>query len=302
MRRDATPASTGAAEPERVDIEVAGCRTATFRYGDPDGPVVLALHGFRGTHAGLAPLSRELAARGFRVIAPDAPGCGASDRLRGVHDVESIAGWFRELARACGNPRTLLGHSFGSVIVAATAARRGEEGTAVLINPVASLPLDGVSRHGASLARLFYAAASRLPDRAGRALLAHPLGAVVSAAVMTTTRDRALRRWIRDEHRRQAGAFADRDSVLQLYRAAIAATVIDHAPALTCPTLIIGAERDQLSPVAAQRALGDSLADATVRILPGRGHLIPYEAPGLAAETIDAWLTAQQRRAEPDPA
>jgi len=292
MRPDVAPATT--VDPQRVDVVVDGCRTATFCYGPPDAPTVLALHGFRGTHFGLDPLARALVRHGFRVIAPDAPGCGVSERLTRPHDVDGFTAWFAAFARACGEPATLLGHSFGSVVVAAAASRELRPRHVVLVNPVASLPLKGVSRAAASLARTFYAAAGRLPERAGHALLAHRMGARVSAAVMTTTRDRSLRRWIRDEHLRQVGAFADRESVLQQYRAASLATVVPFAPTLTCPTLIIGAGRDQLSPVSAVQGLGALVPEASVHILPGQGHLIPYEAPDAAASLISSWVVDQQ--------
>lgn len=56
-----------------------GAERMHVRIWDADGPTVMIAHGVTGTSADHTPLARNLRARGFRVIAPDAPGCGRSD-------------------------------------------------------------------------------------------------------------------------------------------------------------------------------------------------------------------------------
>ena len=56
-----------------------GAERMHVRIWDADGPTVMIAHGVTGTGADHTPLARNLRTRGFRVIAPDAPGCGRSD-------------------------------------------------------------------------------------------------------------------------------------------------------------------------------------------------------------------------------
>ncbi|MFC3674629.1 alpha/beta fold hydrolase [Ferrovibrio xuzhouensis] len=54
---------------------------AAFLYGrqeNPDGPVVLLVHGWEDDHLSWAPLIDRLVAAGYRVLAPDLPGHGRS--------------------------------------------------------------------------------------------------------------------------------------------------------------------------------------------------------------------------------
>ena len=55
-----------------------GVRTAWLEAGPPDAPPVVLLHGLGATNASMLPLLGDLA-RDHRVLAPDAPGFGASE-------------------------------------------------------------------------------------------------------------------------------------------------------------------------------------------------------------------------------
>ena len=279
---------------------VRGTRTALYAYGPDDGPTILAIHGFRGTHEGLQPLAARLGEAGYRVIVPDLPGSGASGPLPGGHDAEQYGAWLLGVTEQVPTPQLLLGHSFGSVIVAAAIAQGAAHEGVVLINPILASPLTGPKRIATAAARAYYALASVLPEALGRRLLASRWIAGLSGALMTSTPDRRERRWIREEHLRQAGAFCSRDSVLESYRATIATTVTEYAPAVTRPALVIGADRDPLSPAWALTPEASGLTGGTFHVFPNRGHLLQYaEVPALTA-LIAAWdrerLTAGTRR------
>lgn len=271
-------------------MEAAGSRTAVFAYGDPAAPAVLAVHGFRGTHFGLEPVARALAARGHRVLVPDLPATGASTPLDGPHDAAGYARWLAALSGRLGAPPVLLGHSFGSVVVAAAVAAGIPHRAVVLVNPIATPPLE-VSRRGAVAAtRAYYGLARRLPTRPARSLLASKAVAVLTSELMATSTDRELRRWMRGEHVRQAGLFADRDAVLEAFAASTGGTVRDFAGRFPAPTLLVAGERDDLGPVETQRRLAALIPDGTLHVLPGVGHLIHYEATDAAAGVVAGWL------------
>ncbi len=276
-------------QSDALPIEAGGSRTTVYTYGPEDGPAVLAVHGFRGTHYGLEPLAIALASHGYRVLVPDLPGAGASSPLQGTHDAVGYGAWLGELAERLPQTKLLLGHSFGSVIVSAAVAQGTTPDGTVLINPILEPPLTGPRRIATAAARSYYALARHLPPELGRRLLASKLIAGIGGSLMTSTQDRTLRRWIRDEHLRQAGAFASRDVVLEGFIASTSTTVADFAAHFTSPTLLLGAERDPLSPPSACTAVATGIRAGTFHIFPDRGHLLPYEEAQELSHLVVEW-------------
>ena len=111
-------------------VEAAGATTAVFEYpaSVPDAPTFVLVHGFRGTHHGLLPVVAAMPEARF--LAPDLPGFGESSPLPGGHSLDGYATWLRELLAAedAGAAAIVLGHSFGSLIVARAAAAAGAAG------------------------------------------------------------------------------------------------------------------------------------------------------------------------------
>jgi pimeloyl-ACP methyl ester carboxylesterase len=108
-------------------VDVAGHRWV-YAYSDaapPDAPTLVMLHGFTGSKENWYPLARELRRR-YRLIIPDLPGWGDSERRPGA-DYGFVAQSARVAAFiAAVSPRgpvVLLGHSMGGGIAALTAAR-----------------------------------------------------------------------------------------------------------------------------------------------------------------------------------
>ncbi|MEO6827800.1 MAG: alpha/beta hydrolase [Microbacteriaceae bacterium] len=289
-----------------ASIELAGRVTRYWEYGDPGAAVTLVLvHGFRGDHHGLEPVVAQLP--GLRMICPDLPGFGESEPLGGRHDLAGYAGWLRALITKLEIEKDflLLGHSFGSIVVSAALAPDPIEPTdypprrpdrLILINPIAAPALQGPRGILTRLAVFYYWLASILPDRLGFALLRNRVIVRVMSMAMAKTRDRSLRGWIHDQHDRYFSAFSDRKVVLEAFRASVGADVSSFAAMITVPTLLIAAERDDITALPAQYRLAALFPDATLRVIAGVGHLIHYEAPEQAAQYIREFLASR-----PDP-
>lgn len=271
----------------RDELALRGGRTACWTYGPPDAPNTLVfLHGLRGDHHGLEPITAHLGA-GLRVVVPDLPGFGASPPLRGhTHDVDGYAAWAAELLDALGGDPVLAGHSFGSVVAAATAAtvrvRR-----LVLVNPIATVPQHPMTRVTVGYHRL----AAALPERVGTALLRSPVVTRIASSAMATTDDRTLRRWIHAEHGRYFAGFADRRVLLEAFHASIAHDVTEFAAQVTVPTLLVAAERDDIAPLPDQHALVRRFPDARLVVVPAVGHLAHYEAPAAVAAAVTGFVS-----------
>ncbi|MHA7207806.1 alpha/beta fold hydrolase [Arthrobacter sp. MDT1-65] len=258
--------------------------------GDDPGATIVMVHGFRGDHHGLLRLVEELPRH--RILLPDLPGFGQGGELPGTHDVAAYARFIGDTVRRLApEPRVLLGHSFGSIIAAEAAALEpGLADALVLVNPISAPALEGPSRLASRIAEAYYVAADRLPEAAGRALLANPVIVRGMSVFMAKTKDRSLRRWIHGQHSAYFSSFASRRVVLEAFRASISGTVRDRAGDLALPVLLIAAEQDDIGSVPSQRELAALVPDATLAVLPGVGHLVHYEKPREAALLIEDFL------------
>jgi len=59
---------------------------------------------------------------------------------------------------------------------------------------------------------------------------------------------------------------------------------------IKCPALVMTGELDTWSPPAQHEAMASRIADSTLVIVPGAGHMLPLEAPGAVNQAISDWL------------
>ncbi|MDO5493609.1 MAG: alpha/beta hydrolase [Nesterenkonia sp.] len=294
----------------RLDLADGPTRVRVHRYaaarrpeagGLPGGGArrrrLLMVHGFRGDHHGMLRLVGHL--DDVDVVVPDLPGFGASPPLPGSHTVEAYAEVLEAVAAAEGFDAgdVVLGHSFGSVVVAHHAAqhRRRWSGV-VLVGPISDELFAGPLLPGALATEAYYRLAASLPERAGVAVLRSRLALAVTDRAMITSRDPTVCDYIRDQHRRHFGGFADRRTVLEAYRASSRHTVTEVADRITDPVLLITGVRDPMTTPVGLGRLRGRLPQARTETLRGVGHLIHYEAPGAAAAAVRRFLADGARR------
>lgn len=141
-----------------ASVTVRGRTVSYATFGDPDGTPVVAFHGTPGSRAFGAFLDETARARGVRVLAPDRPGVGSSERVpeRSVADAAAFAEGFLDAldVEAAG----VLGFSGGGPHALACPALVPERvlGTALLASPAppsADVPQDAMIRVTHALAR-----------------------------------------------------------------------------------------------------------------------------------------------------
>jgi pimeloyl-ACP methyl ester carboxylesterase len=282
--------------PQTVnELDLLGSRTRYWTYGAAESAVTIVIvHGYRGEHHGLEPVIAQL--RDVRVIAPDLPGFGESTPMTDAHhDIEGYRRWLGEFVRALGlgADAVVLGHSFGSIIVAHAVARGNiVPERIVLINPIAALPSGPVKATGTAALIGAHRLAGRFGDRIGTWLIGNRAVVRGMSLGMAVTRDPVLRRWIHAQHDAYFSDFAGMDTVLEAFAASVSNTVTEVAADVTARTLLIGAEQDQIAPATAVVELADRMPDSTLRMIPGVGHLIHYETPYPAARYLVEFLGA----------
>ncbi|QIZ98840.1 alpha/beta hydrolase [Leifsonia sp. PS1209] len=280
-----------------AEVSILGGTTRYWDYGDPSAPTTLVLvHGFRGDHHGLEPVVAQLP--GVRMISPDLPGFGASTPLtQAKHDIDGYARWLRAFAGSLGidGRFVLLGHSFGSIVVSAALADEAapdalHPNDVVLVNPIGQPALEGPRGIMTRLAIFYYWLAAALPRGLGFGLLRNRAIVRVMSVTMAKTKDRSLRRWIHDQHDRYFSAFSDRDVVLDAFTASVSHDVSEYAARIPERTLLVAAQKDDITPISAQYRLQKLFPDARLVVIPGVGHLIHYETPAEAARAIEDFL------------
>lgn len=274
----------------RHEVAVRGGTTAYWVYGDADAATTLvAVHGFRGEHHGLEPVVAYL--DGVRVISPDLPGFGETPPLPGrEHTLETYADWLTGFVAVVAPGAVILGHSFGSIVVAAAVAGGLQTPRVILVNPIGAPALEGPRGILTRLAVFYYWAGAKLPRRLGDALLRTRLVVRAMSVSMAKTRDTQLRAFIHDQHDTYFSRFSDRDVLHEGFVASVSNDVRRFAPSIAQPTLLIAAQQDDITPIEAQRHLQTLFRRAELVEIPDVGHLIHYETPREAASAITRFL------------
>jgi pimeloyl-ACP methyl ester carboxylesterase len=272
------------------EVAVLGGSTAYWEYGRPDAETtIVAVHGFRGEHHGLEPVVAHLP--GVRVISPDLPGFGETAPIPGRrHDLSLYREWLAAFAESVAPGAVILGHSFGSIVVSAAVAGGLETPRVILVNPIGAPALEGPRGLLTRLAVFYYWAGARLPRRLGDALLRNGLIVRVMSASMAKTRDPGIRRFVHDQHDTYFSRFADRDVLHDAFVTSVSHDVRAFAPRISQPTLLIAAQRDDITPIEAERRLATMFSDARLVEIPDVGHLVHYETPAVAADAITRFL------------
>ena len=263
------------------DLELTshdGARLAVHVCGPDDGPVVVLAHCWTGSQHTWAPVTRRLLAKGCRVVRWDQRGHGRSVAGHKRHSVEGLADDLETVLRELDlRDVVLAGHSMGGMTIQALATHHRDvfhERTKGIVliataghavrNPVNGAALDLIAAN--RLERLFERPGT------GRVLVRSSFGRSPKAGHVHAT----LADWlatpahVRNEFLR---AFAELD-------------LREGNAAIDVPTQILVGSFDTLTPVFAARALHATIPGSTLRILPGKGHMLPYEAPDEVAGAI----------------
>jgi len=250
-------------------------------------PTLILIHGFRGTHHGLAKIAEYLPH--YNLVIPDLPGFGEGETLP-TYDLDTYVEWLHTLVSKYDKPY-LLGHSFGSIITAAYAAKYGDTiEKLILVNPIGAPALEGPRGALTKLAIFYYQLGKALPAPIAKAWLSSHVSTLVMSKVMTKTKDRKLRKFIDQQHIQYFSRFHSADSVHQGFVTSVTNSVRDVAGHITIKTLLIVGALDDITPLEKQKELVRLFPDATLVTIEGVGHLTHYETPKDVASAVQAFI------------
>ncbi len=280
---------------KQCSVDVDGVSTAYWEYGNPRSPIQLVLiHGFRGDHHGLEPIVAELGPD-IHCVIPDLPGFGLSSPLPSPATIESFRNWLVSFLNILGVPAetVVLGHSFGSIVVASAASEISEH-RLILINPIAANALQGPRGVLTRLAVLYYKLAAVLPERMGFALLKNKAIVRIMSVTMAKTKDKDLRKWIHHQHDLYFSDFATRESLLEAFETSVSNDVSEYSSTISQDILLLVADLDDITALPQQRELAAGIPQSSLEIVSGVGHLVHYEAADFAADNIRQFLRAER--------
>ncbi len=255
------------------------------------------IHGFRGTKQGLGLIAKEITeqaqAKGLSVkpFVPDIPGFGRGAHLP-EYTLNEYVLWLHSYIKSVQlrTPQRkiiLLGHSFGSIICAAYAARFPDTiSSLILVNPIGSPALEGPKKALTALAVLYYKIGALLPEKAAHTWLSSRLIVRAMSLAMVKTKDPTIRSFVHAQHDLYFSIFHSPESVLQAFKVSVSHTVADYAPNIPLKTLLIAGSLDDITPLSDQFALAKKIPKATLKVIDNVGHLTHYETPGIVAQHV----------------
>ena len=274
---------------EEVVITTRRGVTAPVRVYEPAGgasdgaATVLALHG-AGGWLGDEPVLAGLAAAGLRVVAPVWPAWSEhtdEDRLSDMQDF-ALHGWDAAtemgLLRADGTAELhLMGHSMGGMIAAEMAALAPQS-----VARMALLCPAGMWLGDHPIPDIF----AMLPYQLAEVLFADPnVGEEVLTGGADFSDNETLTRFMVARARQQGMAgkilfpIPNRRFSARAYR-------------VTVPTLLVWGQQDRLIPPAYADAWQAALPDASVELVDGAGHMLPYEQSAAVVAAVTSHLTS----------
>jgi pimeloyl-ACP methyl ester carboxylesterase len=242
---------------------------------DASLPVVVFVHGAGMDHTVWALQTRWFAWHGYSVLAVDLPGHGKSDGPA-LENIDDIGTWLNRLIKGAGaTDAALVGHSMGALASLAAASSGGDR--------VSKLALLGVGAEMPVHPDLLAATRSNDPA-AWDLIVSWGFGKPAHFGL-----NRAPGMWMQGGGRSLLARSPD--DVLGIDMAACDAYkgALDAAANVTCPTLILCGNRDQMTPPRASAPLADAIGGAQTVVIDGAGHMMMAEKPD---EALDALIAA----------
>lgn len=235
-------------------------------------PSIMFVHGAGLDHTVWPLPMRYFVRHGRNVLAVDLPGHGRSQGPP-LRSIEAMGDWLVKVLKATDlKQAAFVGHSMGSLVTLAAAARHPQHARAlVLIGPSAPMP---VHERLLGAARADNHSAIDMLNIWGHSQ-AGQIGGVGAPGLWKT--GAALRLW---EQAAPGVIAADLQACNEYSEGPT------HAAKVQCPTLLIIGDRDIMTPPSAGRKLASAIAGARTVVLSNCGHAMLDEQPNAVLDAL----------------
>ncbi|MBP9667979.1 alpha/beta hydrolase [Candidatus Saccharibacteria bacterium] len=278
-------------QPATHTAQIDNYRINYWTYGNPKKQPVLFVHGFTGSNEGFQYIVPQLQ-HDFYLIVPDLPGFGASELGSDTWGIDEIARRANEFAKSLKLPHKphVVAHSMGGVVAASMLSQNPHlyQKKAVFISPHVQ-PVKGLRVVGAALQTLQYSLGTIIPVL-GPKFVKSRLYSRIATKLIMTTKKKTLKKAIYRHHFRNLEFISSIGFYYNLHREIIKTGALRYANALrNFRVLIVTGNKDAVTPLATQKRFQTALA-ATLKVIPGVGHLLHYEKPTEVAAALREFL------------
>jgi pimeloyl-ACP methyl ester carboxylesterase len=259
----------------RTDV-VAGHPVSTYEVGE--GPTLLFLHGAGGISDSFpdgqpSPFMVELA-KSFRVLVPEHPGFGLTERPAWLGDMHDLAYFYLDYMAARDLSRVhLVGHSMGGWLAMEIAVRDTSRLASLTLAASAGIKVKGVLSGDLflwgrqELAENLFAN----PDNV-RAFLERQPTPEQLRAILRNMETAALLGWSPRFHNPALGKWLHR---------------------IDTPTHVIWPDQDKVFPLAYGEALRDLSPGARLSVIEGAGHVLDIDQPQAFSDAVGGFILGE---------
>lgn len=232
------------------------------------GKVVVLLHGWADSSAGLLQLRKQLS-RHFDVIAVDLPGFGGSQPPAVAWGLDEYAAFVAAFLQKIGvhDPWAVLGHSNGGAIAIRGLAKQtlSTEHLILLASAGIRNVYKGRNKALRILAKAGKVVTMPLPGRVKKKLQRKVYKTIGSDMLVAEHMQETFKRVVTDDVRADAAQIA-------------------------IPVLLVYGEADDATPVWYGEQYHELMVDSTLEILPGAGHFVHLDRPDAVGKAIEEFL------------
>lgn len=244
-----------------MEKTINGIKTNYIAIGQ--GRPFIILHGWGSNSERWSQIAETISKQGFRVIVPDLPGFGQSDKLAKAWTINDYVRWFEDFTKALGIEEFyLLGHSFGGALASKITIKYPQR-----------------------VQKLFLVAAAVIRKKTTQKSFSARVAKAIKLFSFLPYYDffrKAVYRFIirKSDYIYTEGIMKD------TYLNVISDDLEFHVPFIKVSTVIIWGDKDQSTPVEDARAINTKIKNSKLIIIPGADHLMHKKMPEMLSEKI----------------
>jgi len=244
-----------------VEIFVNGIKTNYLVFGE--GKPFIILHGWGSASDRWIKEAEIISEKGFKVIIPDLPGFGQSDRLVRPWTVNDYVKWFEEFAKNLNVENFyLLGYSFGGALAVKISVKYPQR-----------------------VQKLFLAVAAVIRRKTTKKNFSAKISKFIKLFYFLPYYS-FFRKAVYKFIIRKSDYVYTEGIMKQTYLNVVADDTSFNLPFIRVPTIIIWGDKDQSVPLSDAHFINEKVKNSKLIVIPGADHLMHKKLPEILAEKI----------------